>query len=76
MVFVEVAMKYQFSRNKWYVTSRFGSHENLQARVKWCEENFGPEPKNHDAWSRWYTWFGCIKFRDSQDYEWFMLRWS
>lgn len=68
--------KYKFSRSKWYVTPRFSPYEQLQERVKWCTAQFGPEPTAHDAWSRWYTWHGVIKFRDAEDYAWFVLRWG
>ena len=69
--------KYQFSRAKWYeVHLMFKSYDPIQERIDWCAETFGPQPEKPDAWSRWYTSFTTIRFRDSKDYEWFMLRWS
>jgi hypothetical protein len=68
--------KYKFSRNNWYMTERTMNHDLFAEQLAWCTQHFGPEPKEHDAWSRWYSWFNCIKFRDSKDYEWYMLRWS
>lgn len=74
--------KYKFSRSKWYeVSLMFKSYVPIQERLDWCEQNFGPQPKNPDAWTRWYTTVrnpdsGSIRFSDSKDYEWFMLRWS
>jgi hypothetical protein len=71
------ASKYQFSRAKWYEVHLFSkSWDPVQKRLNWCEQTFGPQPKNPDAWSRWYTSFTTLRFRDSKDYEWFMLRWS
>jgi hypothetical protein len=71
------ASKYQFSRAKWYEVHLFSkSWDPVQERLNWCEQTFGPQPKNPDAWSRWYTSFTTLRFRDSKDYEWFMLRWS
>ena len=70
--------KYQFSRAKWYeVHMMFKSYAPIQERIDWCVETFGPLPKNPDAWTRWYlSGLTKLKFRDSKDYEWFMLRWS
>lgn len=72
--YIPKAPKYKFSRAKWYDADYEWKH---QVEVKdWCAENFGPHPKHPDAWSRWYINFDRIRFRDSQDYEWFVLRWS
>ncbi len=71
------ASKYRFSRAKWYeVKLFFKSYDPIQERLDWCEKTFGPQPKNPDAWSRWYTSFTTLRFRDQKDYNWFMLRWS
>jgi hypothetical protein len=68
--------KYQFSRAKWYEVHLFSkSWDPVQERLNWCEQTFGPQPKNPDAWSRWYTSFTTLRFRDAKDYEWFLLRW-
>ena len=72
------ASKYKFSRAKWYEAG-FGPADYLKVREvrEWCVEQFGPEPRNHDAWSRWYHKnHNRIFFRDEKDYVWFMLRWS
>lgn len=73
--------KYKFSRAKWYTaplngngTWRFSDEYN--EIIAWCAEQFGPHPKRHDAWSRWYVGLGFINFRDERDYQWFVLRWG
>lgn len=73
----EPKSKYQFSRNSWFTVS-LGKMDwkKTTACIEWCEETFGPQPKNPDAWSRWQIKYSSIYFRDSKDYEWFMLRWS
>jgi hypothetical protein len=77
MLPMKPAPKYKFSRAKWYEVHLFSkSWDPVQERLNWCEQTFGPQPKNPDAWSRWYTSFTTLRFRDSKDYEWFMLRWS
>lgn len=66
--------QYQFSRARWYEAKL---PRDAQGAFNWCVENFGPEPKNPDAWSRWY--FNVerrFRFRDEQDYAWFVLRWG
>jgi hypothetical protein len=68
--------KYKFSRAKWYEADMFNRGLSREMR-EWCIEHFGPLPKNPDAWSRWTNqWNSTFRFRDAQDYEWFMLRWS
>lgn len=73
--------KYKFSRAKWYSvelkgqsTWRFSDEYNQI--IEWCTKHFGPHPAKADAWSRWHVGLGMIHFRDSKDYEWYMLRWS
>lgn len=73
---VPVANKYQFSR-KWYeVHLFFKSYDPIQERLDWCEQTFGPQPANPDAWCRWYTSHTILRFRDEKDYQWFILRWG
>jgi hypothetical protein len=69
------APKYKFSRANWYVAEYDWVY---QAEVlEWCKQQFGPHPQHPDAWSRWYNKYSeKIHFRDSKDYEWFILRWS
>lgn len=69
------APKYKFSRAKWYVADYDWVH---QAEVhEWCYHQFGPHPKNPDAWSRWYNNYSeKIHFRDKEDYLMFVLRWG
>ena len=68
--------KYKFSRANWYeVSLMFKSYDPIQERLDWCEQMFGPQPKNPDAWSRWYTSYTTLRFRDEKDYVLFMLRW-
>lgn len=67
--------KYKFSRAKWY-EAEFDDKYYFEVD-KWCEEQFGPHPKNPDAWCRWFhrdTY--RIHFRDEKDYVLFCLRWS
>lgn len=67
--------KYKFSRAKWY-EAEFDDKYYFEVD-KWCEEQFGPHPKNPDAWCRWvHRDTYRIHFRDEKDYNWFMLRWS
>lgn len=67
--------KYKFSRTKWYVAEYNWMHHDEV--VKWCTQQFGQQPQNPDAWSRWiHQYTDRIQFRDSKDYEWFILRWS
>jgi hypothetical protein len=66
--------KYKFSRAKWYEAKL---PRDGQGAYNWCIKNFGAEPKNPDAWSRWYfNVERTFRFRDASDYEWFILRWS
>ena len=66
--------KYKFSRAKWYEAKL---PRDGQGAFNWCVKNFGPEPKNPDAWSRWYfNVERTFRFRDAKDYEWFVLRWG
>ncbi len=67
--------KYQFSREKWYVAEfDITDYTNV---VHWCREQFGPHPRNPDAWSRWvHKYENKIHFRDEKDYHWFILRWG
>ena len=66
--------KYQFSRAKWYEAKL---PRDQQAAFAWCVKQFGPEPKNTDAWTRWYFNVDrTFRFRDAKDYEWFLMRWS
>lgn len=72
-----VKSKYKFSRAKWHeVSLMYKSFDPIRERLEWCEQNFGPQPKNPDAWTRWYAAHGTLRFSDSKDYEWFMLRFS
>ena len=69
------APKYKFSRANWFVAEyNWVHHDEVH---EWCYHQFGPHPKNPDAWSRWYNNYSeKIHFRDSKDYEWFLLRWG
>jgi hypothetical protein len=71
-----VSKKYQFSRNWYEVKLFFKSYDPIQERIDWCEQTFGPQPKNPDAWARWYTSFTTLRFRDEKDYHWFILKWG
>ena len=66
--------QYKFSRAKWYEAKL---PKDGQGAYNWCMETFGAEPKNPDAWSRWYFNVNrTFRFRDEQDYMWFVLRWG
>ena len=66
---------YKFSRANWYVAEFDWVH--TREVLEWCYYQFGPHPRNPDAWSRWYNNYGeKIHFRDEKDYEWFVLRWG
>lgn len=68
------APKYKFSR-KWHVAEF--NWQDYDAIHEWCEEQFGPHPKNPDAWCRWHQRsMGQIHFRDERDAAMFVLRWS
>ncbi len=68
------APKYKFSRAKWYEAK---VPRDGQAAFNWCVKQFGPEPTNTDAWSRWYFNVNrTFRFRDEKDYVMFILRWS
>lgn len=70
-----VKSKYNFSRAKWYVAT-YNYLDGVEIG-KWCAEQFGPHPTQADAWSRWCCENNLkIRFRDEQDYVWFILRWS
>jgi hypothetical protein len=71
---VKFHKKYKFSRAKWYEAKMLG---NQQAAFAWCVKQFGPEPTNTDAWTRWYFNVDrTFRFRDEKDYVMFILRWS
>jgi hypothetical protein len=68
------ASKYKFSRAKWYEAKL---PRDGQGAFNWCVKQFGPEPKNTDAWTRWYFNVNrTFRFRDEKDYVMFILRWS
>ena len=67
--------KYKFSRAKWY-HAEFDSRYYDEVR-EWCTQQFGPQPRVADAWTRWYhNYHDVIFFRDEPDYNWFVLRWG
>ena len=71
---VPTSSKYKFSR-KWY--QAYFNTDYYFAVDEWCEQQFGPHPKNPDAWSRWWHKFeDSILFRDEEDYMMFVLRWG
>lgn len=72
---IQSQSKYKFSRANWYVADfNWKDYDEVRA---WCKKQFGPEPKNPDAWSRWiHKYEDRIHFRDEKDYVLFTLRWS
>jgi hypothetical protein len=74
MLPMKPAPKYKFSRAKWYEAK---VPRDQQAAFAWCVKQFGPEPTNTDAWTRWYFNVDrTFRFRDEKDYVMFILRWS
>ena len=70
----EKVNKYKFSR-KWHVAEFDWVHH--AEVLEWCTQQFGPHPRNPDAWSRWQNKYSeKIHLRDEQDYVLFVLRWS
>jgi hypothetical protein len=67
--------KYKFTRSKWYEVNIWTSDE-VKEILRWCAENFGSEPRNPDAWTRWYSTWNTVRFRDEQDYMLYQLRWA
>lgn len=67
---------YQFSRNNWHWVEINSMADDYYERLAWCEEMFGAQPKNPDAWTRWYSSWSTLKFRDEKDYMLYQLRWS
>lgn len=66
---------YKFSRAHWYVAEFDWVH--TREVLEWCSQQFGPHPRDPDAWSRWVNKYGeKIHFRDEKDYAWFVLRWG
>jgi hypothetical protein len=63
---------YKFSRQWHEVDLPWRSDEQLA----WCAEQFGPHPRQADAWCRWCVDAFTVKFRDLRDYNWYMLRWG
>jgi hypothetical protein len=73
--------KYKFSRAKWYTAeindnSLWRMSKEYNNVIEWCTEQFGPHPKNKDAWSRWWVGLGYIRFRDEKDYMLYQLKWQ
>lgn len=70
--------KYKFSRAKWYVADIIGTmdYRTFMEMRRWIRDQFGPQDRNPNAWSRWYSDGFVIKFRDEADFILFALRWS
>jgi hypothetical protein len=72
--------KYKFSRAKWYehrLPSPFTNDNKTNEMIEWTKSQFGNPDTKVDPWAtRWYVDWDTINFRDSKDYEWFLLRWS
>lgn len=65
--------KYNFSR-EWY-EAEFDWSDRKEV-IEWCTQQFGPQPQQPDAWTRWYSRLASLVFfRDEQDYMLFLLRW-
>jgi hypothetical protein len=69
--------KYKFTRKNWHKADMWKSDELTSNVDAWCTENFGPQPKNPDAWCRWSRdILSTYYFRDEKDYFLFRLRWG
>ncbi len=68
--------KYKFSRKTWYKVPLFA--DDRFSRIDWCTTHFGAQPKNPDAWTRWYYNLQSMSlvFRDLKDYQLYLLKWS
>ena len=44
--------------------------------LKWCNLVFGPRTPYETDNNRWAYDAGYFRFRDREDVEWFLLRWS
>jgi hypothetical protein len=69
----------------WYkfdMVNHIVSSEKLRKMIQWCSEHFGDAPKwgaypgAPDAWTRWCCTGSSFKFRDEEDYAFFLLRWA
>jgi len=66
------------------VEPQFGGHIHTWFRTKWnemvewCVATYGPAPKDgvFEPGGRWYTNNSKFWFREEQDREFFILRWS
>lgn len=67
---------YQFSRKNWHWVEINSMADDYFDRLEWCKEMFGAQPKNPDAWTRWYSSWSTLKFRDEADYMLYQLRWA
>jgi hypothetical protein len=66
--------KYKFSR-EWYQADFY--YADFEAITDWCIQQFGPHPRQPDAWSRWrHNGQDRVFFRDAKDYHWYILRWG
>ena len=74
--------KYRFSRAHWYraqlpsLDPVWHLSNDYNAIIGWCTQHFGPHPGRPDAWSRWWVGTDHINFRESVDYNWYVLRWG
>lgn len=68
--------KYKFSRKNWHWAEINTFADDYYERLEWCKQMFGAQPKNPDAWTRWYEGWGSLKFRDEADYIMYQLRWA
>lgn len=61
-----------------YLTARSTGGAKWDDMMAWMTETFGPTAQD-GVWTadqRWYANNSKFWFRDKQDLEWFMLRWS
>jgi hypothetical protein len=55
-----------------------GESVNWRAMEEWTRENFGPIPQD-GVWTpgaRWYANNASFYFRNIEDRDWFLLRWT
>lgn len=62
----------------WDINGDWGNIDAWQAMMEWMVETFGPTPKD-GVWTpgaRWYSNNARFYFRNVEDRDWFLLRWS
>ncbi len=62
----------------WDLNGDWGNIDSWQSMMEWMVETFGPTPED-GVWTpgaRWYSNNARFYFRNAEDRDWFILRWS